>query len=74
MWDVASRSGRALAVPNAPDIYQQLEESLRFQHPELHGKDIRITGYSVPLNSDWDTSVKPYRRWFGVAYEVTESP
>ena len=70
-----SRHGRALADPmieHTDAFYQQLLESLCSQHPDLCAKEIRISGYSVPLMTEWDMSVKPYRRWHGVDYEVRE--
>jgi hypothetical protein len=65
----------ALADPKFSDslaFYEALAGSLRDQHPDLQGKTIRILGVTMPATPEWDMSVRPFRRWHRVDFEVSD--
>jgi hypothetical protein len=69
------RHGRALADPKLSDslaFYDALARSLRDQHPDLQGKAIRILGVTMLATPEWDMSVRPFRRWHRVDFEVSD--
>jgi hypothetical protein len=69
------RHGRAVADPKLSDslaFYEALADSLRDQHPDLQRTTIRILGVTMPAMPEWDMSVRPFRRWHRVDFEVSD--
>ena len=68
--------GRALADPRlaaSPAFYEALADSLRDQHPDLRSKAIRILAVTLPAVAEWDETMRPFRRWHRVDFEVREA-